>query len=476
MNERLEYQSQPDLAGVIQAFGANRRSRSALAKLSRQFDEACTTAVDSLQIAAALESGGITDQIARSEYGLPDVFAVAEELFLRVPRRIKSQAKGQSFTKRWQNLRELSHGLLYALTGLAYPAMVGTLGDTALFIALVMGTAVSWSWSMGVSWLAYRLIGRGAKQEAARVLLRGSLIGILGVQLIALLVAKMLGLGPAVMVFAMAQMAYQMAASVLIIYGLEGWLFFALLPSLVVNGWYLLTTSPNLQTAAISATLTSITLALNLAFLALWNTPKTKIFWATLSLREIREVLPIFAYGALSAALVLLGNAHNMFASPDLSLSIVPLVLSMGILEWQARRFNERSRGLLHDSHRVSEFVSGVRWALVDSLTTSVLMVAFISSLTAFALSQFGLLSLPGAIMLTAHILLAGTFFVNFILLAHGRHIWVLGSLCAAVIVLLVLSGFFLSASLSYLAATTLLLILVTLGLMPSLGQVAHYQ
>ena len=58
-----------------------------LEELCEQFVVVCESAVDPLEISSALEFDGLSDQAARKRYGASDVFALAEEMYRRVPRR-----------------------------------------------------------------------------------------------------------------------------------------------------------------------------------------------------------------------------------------------------------------------------------------------------------------------------------------------------------------------------------------------------
>lgn len=54
--------------------------------LAERFEEVIAGAVHPDEIAAVLESDGMTDDHIRLTYGRPDSFAIAEELYDRVPR------------------------------------------------------------------------------------------------------------------------------------------------------------------------------------------------------------------------------------------------------------------------------------------------------------------------------------------------------------------------------------------------------
>ena len=54
-------------------------------ELCEQFIAVCESAVDPLEISSALEFEGLNDQAVRKRYGVSDVFALAEEMYRRVP-------------------------------------------------------------------------------------------------------------------------------------------------------------------------------------------------------------------------------------------------------------------------------------------------------------------------------------------------------------------------------------------------------
>ena len=56
--------------------------------LCEQFVAVCESAVHPPEIAGALESDGWSDQATRKRYGVSDVFALAEEMYRAVPRRL----------------------------------------------------------------------------------------------------------------------------------------------------------------------------------------------------------------------------------------------------------------------------------------------------------------------------------------------------------------------------------------------------
>ena len=75
-------------AGRLAApFSAEDSAPRDVEELCEQFVVVCESAVDALEISSALEFDGLNDQAVRKRYGVSDVFALAEEMYRRVPRR-----------------------------------------------------------------------------------------------------------------------------------------------------------------------------------------------------------------------------------------------------------------------------------------------------------------------------------------------------------------------------------------------------
>src|SRR5580704_6964753 len=111
-----------------------------IGRLCEQFAAVCESAVDALEISSALEFEGWSDQAARKRYGVPDVFALAEEMYRQVPRR---PAEPEPPSDPWQasSLRPVLHGLLYGLPTVCFPAAAGLLTGPDVLSVLIVGLA-----------------------------------------------------------------------------------------------------------------------------------------------------------------------------------------------------------------------------------------------------------------------------------------------------------------------------------------------
>ncbi|MCP3817449.1 hypothetical protein NLX86_04640 [Streptomyces sp. A3M-1-3] len=204
-----------------------------LEELAERLDDLIAAAVHPDEIAAILESDGMTDDHIRLTYGREDSFALAEELYTRVPRRFP-EPPGPALDP-WHTsfLGCLLRGLVFALPGLAYvlgaPLLAGPpdrLGLPAGTVTLLAGALVGWVWNQSLSHRAYSWLGLGDREAAGRALLAGAPAGALLGAAVAFSVS---GPGPAA-AFAAGQSLYLGAATVLLVLGRERALLYALLP------------------------------------------------------------------------------------------------------------------------------------------------------------------------------------------------------------------------------------------------------
>ncbi|MFE9396193.1 hypothetical protein [Streptomyces flavidovirens] len=209
-------------------------------ELSDRISGLTAAAVHPDEIAAILESDGMTDEHIRLTYGREDSFALAEDLFARVPRAYPEpepeapQASGGPW--RVGLAACLLRGLVFALPGLAYvlaaPFLAGAAEDGRGLPAgtgvLLAGTLTGWAWNQALAHRAYTWLGRGDRRSAARALLTGGPAGALLGTAVAVAVAGP-GEGGAA-TFATAQALYQGAATALLVLGRERLLLYALTP------------------------------------------------------------------------------------------------------------------------------------------------------------------------------------------------------------------------------------------------------
>ncbi|SCL27091.1 hypothetical protein GA0074692_2288 [Micromonospora pallida] len=447
-------------------------------------------AVDALQVAAALEAAGHTDRGAQVEYGYADVFTLASEVYQRLgPRSPVAEAATSvdSGRRRWEGLRPIWHGPLYLLPSATFPAVLTVVGRPGLVLGLVLAGTVGWVFSGVTAYAAYRLLGLGRPRSAARLLRAAALIGpSLGV-LLGVAVLSQGGLPLAAMM--VCQLAYQMASTLLIFYRRETWLAVTQLPAFLFGAAHLLLGDPTSRRWAVAAAVVCVLAAFAVALYATRAparadepAPRDPLLPAASAL------VGVAGYGLCSAALLFHAQTAYLLDRLDIAAAAAPLLLSMGFVEWRTSRFRVNAVALTRQARRPEEFAARI-WRAIGRDVAACLAVAAVLGLVLLAVfAQAGLLSPAGVVMTAAHVALAGTYYLAFLLAGRGRYGWLCLSMVVVIAVhvgvggllgvapLLGQDGSALVDTSLHLGSVLLLQALFALGLLPVIGQVRHYR
>ena len=326
-------------------------------ELAERLDDFIAAAVHPDEIAALLESDGLSDDQIRERYGVKDSFALAEELYERVERRHPEPAGPVHDPWRSGLLGCLLRGVVFALPGLGYvlgaPFLTGPRDDFDLpagTVPLLAGALVGWTWNQGLAHRAYSWLGLGDRGAARRALLLGAPAGALLGILMSLAVAGTAH--PSALAFAAGQSIYLAAATVLLVLGRERALLAALLP--MAAGAAVTPAHPLPDTARLTLLLGSLAVV---ALLGLREVALPKGRGAVHDVRlpprgrdqphrtrsrqeamgpPLLGSLPYAVFGLATGILVL----HAALGDP---LAAVALTLSMGPAEWLLYRFRSAS-------------------------------------------------------------------------------------------------------------------------------------
>ncbi|MFF6912409.1 hypothetical protein [Streptomyces sp. NPDC012466] len=350
-------------------------------ELADYLGDFAAAAVHPDEIAALLESDGLSDDQIRERYGVENSFALAETLYERVERRYPEPEGPAPDPWRTGLLGCLLRGVVFALPGLAHvlgaPLLAGP-GDVGLpagTVPLLAGALCGWTWNQGLAHRAYAWLGLGDRPAARRALLLGAPAGALLGCLVALSCAG--GTAPAVVAFAAGQSCYLAAATVLLVMGRERLLLAALTP--MATGAALSLVAPLPEAARLALLPASLVAVAGLALREVAPALKDVPGWTA----GLVALLPFGAFGALpghgrptaprltgslpyalfglatgvlvlNAALgdVLAGASAGAVAAP----AAVALTLSMGPAEWLLYRFRSGGLAGLRSSGTVRDF------------------------------------------------------------------------------------------------------------------------
>jgi hypothetical protein len=400
-----------------------------LDELCQHFLAVCESAVDPLEISSALEFDGITDQAAREQYGFPDIFALAGELYRRVPRH---PVEPQPQPDPWAGspLRPALHGLLYGLPAVCYPAAGGLLAGPHVLPALIVALLASWALSQGLAHVGYLRLGQAGPASAARLLLAGMPAGIAGVTLALAVAGLVLHAPRPPLIFGVGLGAYMLGATVLLILGGERLLLIGLAPGVLGSAAFLLLHRPaHLQHADWAALAATPLLVSALAAALAAREAGRGGTGALLVPAELRAALPSMGFGLVAAGLLVFPDAVGLpggrGANVGAEIASLPLALSMGAAEWLLIWFRRRTQRLLRGTASLPAFAARARLALLAALAQYLLVTAALIAAVAWVASAAALADPDWTVApeATVYLALGGGMFLALLLQAFGNRV-----------------------------------------------------
>jgi hypothetical protein len=352
-----------------------------LAELARllppELEPVCAAAVDALEIAAALEAAGISNRVAQTTFGHPDLFSMAEELYGIRSRRAVPLAVLRK-TPRPGGREDLAVGLLFVA-----PAVSIAVAARALHLVLPWWTlplALTIGWAFGQALAGSALVLRNRGQDPAPAVLPSVLLAT-GTGGMATLAGMAVGGGGLSAVLTVTVFClFVTSLAVLSVYQEAGFVGLALAPSLLSSVAYLIDPSSGaLRWAVVAAVIITVTatfaLALRHARFAWWSP-------GHLGSHERRLVRTFFAYGgccgiAVSVVTVVAQGGQGL---GPLSLVALPLMLSLGVLEWQLHSFRSRATSALRAASSLIGFERRAAGTFVRSAGLYVAVLLLISA------------------------------------------------------------------------------------------------
>ncbi|MCX5008076.1 hypothetical protein OHB05_36510 [Streptomyces sp. NBC_00638] len=376
--------------------------QDAVDRLAAELADGIGPAVHPYEVAALLESEGLTAEVIQERYGYPNLFSLASALYERVPRTFPEPARPAD-PWRPDHVRCGLRGALFALPGLAY-LLAGRLWHAGRDLdVLVLAGLVSWAWGQALGHRAYLRMTTG-RREAGRTLLKGAPLGALAATASGTLVA---GSGTAIGVAA-AQSVYLAAAGVLLVLGGERLLLAALSP-LIAGAAALPWWEPGtvlrvgLPLLSVLGAVAAAGWALRAAFAADPVPDGAR--------PSLLRSLPYGLFGLSAGVLVLLEGRQHPYA-------VIVLTVSMGPAEWLLYRYRGMSVAALRATATPAAFLlrsAGILGlcllvyvlpllpaALLTGAEPAPLLLLAATLWTALLLQAFGVAWAPAAVCLTA--------------------------------------------------------------------------
>ncbi|GCD46379.1 hypothetical protein [Streptomyces paromomycinus] len=354
-------------------------------ELAARMGDLIAAAVHPDEIAAVIESDGMSDDQIRLTYGRENSFALAEELYARVPRSYPEPERAVTDPWRVSLLGCLLRALVFALPGLAY--VVGShllsgppdaRGLPAGTMPLLAGALAGWVWNQALAHRAYSWLGLGARRAAARALAVGAPLGALAGAAVAWIVGSADADAPGSVAFAAGQAAYLGAATTLLVFGRERWLLCALAPVALGAALMAVYVPPDAVRAALLVL--SLGAAVALAAVTVLRCRREPRQDGPAP-RAVASV-PYGIFGLAIGVLVLLTalgdvlryGAHAEVAAP----AAVALTLSMGPAEWLLYRYRSRAVAGLRASTTPAGFWRATSGALARCLASYLAVLALL--------------------------------------------------------------------------------------------------
>ena len=439
--------SRPQRTAVLRAEAPKPRD---VEELCERFAPVCEAAVHPLQIAGALEFDGWSDQAVRKRYGVSDVFALADEMYRRVPRRPAEPAP-QPDPWRVSRWRPALHGLLYGAPTVCFAAAAGLLVGRGVLSVMIVALLSSWALSQALAYLGYVRMGQGAPVQARRLLLAGLGAGLVGVLVAMDLVSVAVPVYKPVFIFGLGLGSYMLGATVLLVLGAERLLLAALAPGIVGASTFLLLGRPErLEHVAWAVLATTPLLALGLAVartsrgaelrrnkIKRPGSKPTRLLTAA----DLRAALPSAGWGLVAGGLLVFPVAVGMPGHGGVNtgalLASLPLALSMGAAEWMLVWFRRHTQRLLRGTSKLRVFAMRARLMLVAALLQYLAATLLLTAAVTGVATYSGLIKPHWSAVpqVAAYMALGCSMFVSLLLQGFGSRIFPLVA-CAAALAL----------------------------------------
>ena len=376
----------------------------------------CSSAVAPLEIAAALEAAGLSQQAVQETTGHDDVFRLAEQLWRTVP-YVEANVESPPCWRRG-NIGDLGRGALYAA-----PALIIQGYSTAADVRFRWWTlplAMTLGWAMGqlTAFGGYSMRARNDARGESRVTTLVFVLAIAVTAACAWGAQRAFGGDARSVVCATAITVYMVASSLLLLHEEQRLGALLLAPAAVASVAVLLDV-PLGGSVAISAIIASGvgTLVAAGRHLGLPFVGRSSVHRSDLSLAAQHLMHGLMCGLALSS--ILLIGTHISDFSSHAAVTSVPLLLTLGVMEWRLRTFRADVETLARTLVAIDDFAGRAVRIFLRGLVVYVGAVVVGALVVSAALHRDG--SPVPVTMLLAEVALAALYYVDLTLSSIGR-------------------------------------------------------
>lgn len=373
----------------------------------------CATAVDPMEVAARLETFGLSARVVRSKFGFPEVFTAAQVVFDAIP--FEDQLPDVRQEARMGRPFDLLRGALYAIPAVFFSLVIITFRLSTHWWLLPAGLTVSWGTTQAFTVLGWSLRDRDDHRSDALLATSVIVATALACLLAAVVLAASLGGTLACVVVTVSLGAYIAASSVLVFHEAEQLLLICLVPALLGSSlalgvisthvaiWFIVASGALVVAAAVGSTSTQH-----------WQAPR-------FSVSTWKRSGKFLAYGlgcGLMTSAVIGFATRGTQASGSVEIAAGPLLVTLGLMEWQIRSLRCRIQQALQTSPDVVRFGHRSRNAVARSITTYV-STLLATSVVALLIAWLRHLANPTLLITTIDII-GVCFFLALILIGAG--------------------------------------------------------
>ncbi len=413
--------SRTDRGAVSAAIGGEGRTPvAAIEGIVREFPasllQVVAAAVDPLEIAASLETCGLSNAMVHERFGYRDTFSLAERLYSAV--EFQAAPVTEVRANRPGGMPDLGRGLVFAMPTLMFAGAAIALHSALSWWTAPLALICGWAFSQFVAYLGF---SREAVAEPAGAAVVWGLLGALSSCVcLGLIGEAVLGGTYSGIAFAAAACAFATAAAALVVHAQERLIAVMLIPGALASLVFI-TGEPFQLPAAIVIALVAGSVG-GTVLAALRHVPA--LWWRLPAVTRVEAPAAArsFANGSccglfLAILVVLQPGDTGLHKWP--AVAAYPMILSLGVMEWQVRSLRAGARRGLTSVYNLGDFATVVKRKLARA-SFSYLGALLLLTVVVRALAYERGVPVPTSLLL-ASTCLSVAFFLALVVTSYGR-------------------------------------------------------